>query len=59
MDKDKHVYCTNCFHFVLDCFGKVLEDCKKCVCDKCFCGIPEDSLPFRERPLYVNVELID
>lgn len=63
MNKDTHVYCTNCINIdsVLKCIESETEDCSNCPCNGCECRNPEDSFPFIERPKYkekVQNELI-
>lgn len=59
MDKNEHVYCTNCIHFDdnLECLNNDYhlekEHCKNCKCNGCECGDLEDSAAFEFRPKYV------
>jgi len=59
VDKNEHVYCTNCVHF--DDNLKCLNDnslltgkCEKCNCKDCDCGDLEDSMTFEFRPNYIR-----
>lgn len=65
MDKDTHVYCTNCIHFEdnLKCIeeGYFLNNpdkkqCGNCKCIVCDCLNPEDSAPFSKRPNYIFID---
>jgi len=65
MDKDTHVYCTNCINLdiVLKCIDGIGGDsevgCGKCKCHDCECCNPEDGMRFEDRPSYVCKEEID
>ncbi|MBK5239858.1 hypothetical protein [Clostridium sp.] len=62
MDKNKHVYCTDCLHFYdnLECLNTydTIEEkcCKICKCKDCECGDLEDSAAFEYRPGYIGIK---
>ena len=54
MNKKNHVYCTNCIHGekLIQC---LLEDeAVPTICVECFPFNPEDSVPFEQRPNYIE-----
>lgn len=53
MDKNTHVYCTDCQNFILKETDSDIEiDCK--FADKCWFFNPEDSTPFYKRPYWIS-----
>ena len=55
IDKNTHVYCTNCIHIQsnLNCIKNNGDNsCEYCPCDGCECVNPEDSTRFEERYNY-------
>lgn len=53
MNKDTHVYCTNCVNFIIDC--DIDRYCNNsCPCYECDCFDFEDSRPLEERPKYME-----
>jgi hypothetical protein len=59
MDKDTHVYCTNCknINVNLTCLeSKERTHCSQCICFECECACPEDSCRFENRPNYVALK---
>lgn len=58
LNKDEHVYCTNCDNFkkAADCStAKTFNPCKLCICQNCDCTNPEDSTSFEYRPNYKQI----
>lgn len=56
MKKNKHVYCTNCVNGQ-SLIHRLLEDKeipKSCI--SCYPFNPEDSVPFNERPNYIQIK---
>jgi hypothetical protein len=63
LDKDTHVYCTDCENFEKSLFylmgskesAKNCRDniCTDCPCKCCECRNPEDSFRYEERPNYM------
>jgi len=47
-NKNEHVYCINCKHFILECDF----NCEECYCEECYCGNFEDSKSLLDRPYY-------
>ena len=64
MNRNEHVYCTNCIYFEvnLECINKEYyliyneKHCENCKCNGCDCGDLEDSMAFEFRPNYVAME---
>ena len=57
MNKDTHVYCSNCINSEtnLKCVDEWNKNCKECKCIKCDCFDTEDSKPFSDRPSYESI----